>query len=254
MPPSRKDLAAWATRLSGEPVTAQLKELSTGVIFCRLLESGRPGSVETRKLMTSTRSEADAVTNLKLFMAGLEKSDPTGELAGSVEVENLAKGQPQATLRMLQHMYSFVGGDAESAAARGAGGALAPVDGNTRSSRRTARKPPAKGGKGKAAQAEEEEEEAPPPTPGTTNAMAAVAALTASLDPALAAQQSVAARHQGVVQDLQEERDFYLTKLRLVESAAEDAADAEEGDRALAERVLKILRCHEDAVCLLAAV
>jgi hypothetical protein len=251
-PPSRKDLAAWASDLSGETVTSQLKELSTGVVLCRLLESGRPGSIETRKMMTSTRSEADAVTNLKLFSAGLEKLDPTGEMAAQCEVENVARGQPQATLRLMQLVFSFLNdGDASSAT----GSALAPIDGNARASgRRAPRKPAGKGAgrKGKSAEVCDADEEAPPPTPCGTKSAAAVAELAATLDPAIAAQLRAAQRRQEELQGLREERDFYLTKLRLIEAVAEDAA-AGSGECTVADRILQILHCREDEVGALGA-
>jgi len=255
MPPSRKDLAAWASELSGDAVTAQLKELSTGVVLCRLLEAGRPGSIETRKMMTSTRSEADAVTNLKLFSAGLEKLDPSGEMAAQCEVENVAKGQPQATLRLMQLVFAFLNdhaGDATSAT----GSALAPIDGNARAAgRRAARKPAGKGAvrKGTSTEACDADEEAPPPTPCGTKSAAAIAELAANLDPAIAAQLRAAQRRQEELQGLREERDFYLTKLRLIETVAEDAAADSGGDCTVASRVLKILHCHEDEVGLLGA-
>jgi hypothetical protein len=250
MPPSRKDLAVWASDLSGEAVSAQLKELSTGVVLCRLLEAGRPGSIETRKMMTSTRSEADAVTNLKLFMAGLEKLDPTGEMAAQCEVENVAKGQPQATLRLMQLVFSFLNEDGTSAT----GSAFAAIDGNARASgRRAARKPAAKGAarKGKSAEVNDDEE-APPPTPCGVKSAAAVAELAGNLDPAVAAQMRAAQRRQEELQGLREERDFYLTKLGLIEAVTADAV-AESVDCAVAARVLKILHCHEDEVGVLGA-
>mmetsp|Transcript_6441 Transcript_6441/g.20110 ORF Transcript_6441/g.20110 Transcript_6441/m.20110 type:complete len:263 (+) Transcript_6441:132-920(+) len=250
MPPSRKDLAAWATELSGESVTAQLKELSTGVVLCRILEAGRPGSIETRKLMTSTRSEADAVVNLKLFMAGLEKLDPTGSMAAQCEVENVAKGQPQATLRLMQLVYSFLnaGSDGNTDAVTGHGGVLAPVDGNMKAaSRHGARKQMGKptARKGKRPIGDDADEEAPPPTPNTLSNTTVMIDFATTLDPAIQAQQEAAKRRQEAVQALMEERDFYLNKLRMIEGAVMEASSRQEGCPT-ATRVLNILHCHED--------
>ena len=103
---SRKELSEWAASLSGHSVSRELKELSTGVVLCHLVEAARPGSVEIRKLATM-RSGSDTIANLKLLSVALERVDPSGELAAACDVPLLAKGQPQATLALLQKLHSY---------------------------------------------------------------------------------------------------------------------------------------------------
>mmetsp|Transcript_28901 Transcript_28901/g.92891 ORF Transcript_28901/g.92891 Transcript_28901/m.92891 type:complete len:239 (-) Transcript_28901:26-742(-) len=228
---SRKELSEWAASLSGHSVSRELKELSTGVVLCHLVEAARPGSVEIRKLATM-RSGSDTIANLKLLSVALERVDPSGELAAACDVPLLAKGQPQATLALLQKLHSYFNAENNAELA---------ADGNSRSRSAAAEK--------KRTRVKPVDAAAEPAAPAGAETLTSAA--LAELQPALAARRAAAERRAAEMQQLRDERDFYLRKLSLIERAVSRAGNGEgeaegAGVGALAAEVQRILRCPEE--------
>ena len=171
---SRKELSEWAASLSGHSVSRELKELSTGVVLCHLVEAARPGSVEIRKLATM-RSGSDTIANLKLLSVALEKVDPSGELGAACDVPLLAKGQPQATLALLQKLHSYFNAENNAELA---------ADGNSRSCSAPAEK--------KRTRVKPVDAAAEPAAPAGAETLTSAA--LAELQPALAARRAAAER------------------------------------------------------------
>jgi len=171
---SRKELSEWAASLSGHSVSRELKELSTGVVLCHLVEAARPGSVEIRKLATM-RSGSDTIANLKLLSVALERVDPSGELAAACDVPLLAKGQPQATLALLQKLHSYFNAENNAELA---------ADGNSRSRSAAAEK--------KRTRVKPVDAAAEPAAPAGAETLTSAA--LAELQPALAARRAAAER------------------------------------------------------------
>eukprot|EP00316_Scyphosphaera_apsteinii_P005680 CAMPEP_0119342222 /NCGR_PEP_ID=MMETSP1333-20130426/104249_1 /TAXON_ID=418940 /ORGANISM="Scyphosphaera apsteinii, Strain RCC1455" /LENGTH=260 /DNA_ID=CAMNT_0007354391 /DNA_START=29 /DNA_END=811 /DNA_ORIENTATION=+ len=122
-PASRHVLADWASQISGSQVTNSLdKHTTTGVLFCQLFEAIKPGSIDMRKMNARAQAESDSIANFKLLQAAFERHK-MDHLQG-ISITSLAKGQPQATLELLQEFHKMHVGETECSSA------LAPIDGN----------------------------------------------------------------------------------------------------------------------------
>uniref|UniRef100_A0A7S0Q439 Calponin-homology (CH) domain-containing protein n=1 Tax=Coccolithus braarudii TaxID=221442 RepID=A0A7S0Q439_9EUKA len=233
-PPSRKELATWASQLLGHRVNQTIdKQFANGVAFCKLLDVIRPGSVELRKMNPKAIAESDAMNNFKVLQAALHKL----YIYNAIDLTLLARGQPQETLALLQHLHGMHVGD---------GGALTQIDGNVaegRGARKRRAEPPSAMGKREgtcrsfAHQSTPRPADAPVSAASPAGSAAVEAALRSQLDQARARERHLVAQ----VRALGEERDFYLVKLDLVEEACE-ARDCSQ----LPKRIRRILRCTEE--------
>jgi hypothetical protein len=135
--PSRAVISRWLTEVAGEPIgTAPEKRCANGVLYCKLLDSVRPGVVNMAKVNLAD-SEHASLANYRLLSAGLEKAGVTNPIDSAL----LSKGQPQATLELLHRLFALSG---QQAPAKG----LAPLDPNAfdeggRRGKRRAGAPPA---------------------------------------------------------------------------------------------------------------
>tara|TARA_B110001452_G_scaffold50214_1_gene38366 strand:- start:701 stop:1522 length:822 start_codon:yes stop_codon:yes gene_type:complete len=252
--PSRKDLSDWATHACGQRVTTKLEtECSSGVVYCKLLDAVRPGAVDMTKLKDKP-SESENLNNFRVLQSGFEKLG----ISQTIDVAQLARGQPQATLEMLQKLFALKSEEGEEVS-RG----LAPIDPNVEpgsgpatrkrraatsnaASKRPARPTPSAAflsrheslrGAGEQdasrAGANAEEDAADEPAPGS---------LAATLKAQLVEAREALRASRAEVSDITEERDFYFDKLERIEVAAEQADSGE----VPASTLLLILHAEEE--------
>eukprot|EP00965_Chrysotila_dentata_P072079 2381299-Pleurochrysis_carterae.AAC.1 len=110
-PPSRKEVAEWASQHCGHPVTQLERQCASGVIYCQLFDAVRPGVLDSSKVkFTAHLSQHETLSNYKVLQESFEK---IGDLA-SLDVEKLARGQPQATLELLHKIYGLSTSESEA--------------------------------------------------------------------------------------------------------------------------------------------
>ena len=260
MPGQRANLIE-AAEASGHSGGLTLKNLQSGVIFCRMLEQYRPKSVPLRKLNDNATNETDYLSNFRLLQAGIDKlnsseQDKFGFIKN--DIDNLTKGQPQALNELLQRMVALkvegvmvptkemenaslnAGGGTKRRRAKGGLASVAEAcsspfkrtkSATDQSGSRLLGEPMLPGTAAPVAEDMEEEEEAAP--------TAAEAALRDQM-----ARQT--ARHLVEMRALREERDFYLRKLEAVEGAASALGEEQCGT------ILTIL-VSRTAICLVCA-
>ena len=104
-----------------------------------MVDHERPGTIDMRKVNLSA-DDKNALGNYKALEAALSK---IGVDRNSMDIQNLTKGQPQATLELLQTLHQhLVGGGGEADTPRGAMSSLDPnVEGSAGSRKRKAALP-----------------------------------------------------------------------------------------------------------------
>ena len=112
---SRRELTRWASEVSGGPVTNLEKQCCTGAIYCQMVEAARPGVVDMRKVNLDA-DKNNALGNYKALQVALGK---IGVEAGSMDIQNLTNGQPQATMDLLQSLHQHLGGEGAAQTPRG---------------------------------------------------------------------------------------------------------------------------------------
>ena len=117
--PSRAVLSRWMTDVAGVPVSGKPEKLcSNGALFCQLLEAVAPGSLNLQKVNQTANAEHQSLANYRILQSGLDKAGVTAPIDSSL----LCKGQPQATLDLLNRLFALSG--------QPAGKGLAPLDAN----------------------------------------------------------------------------------------------------------------------------
>ena len=99
-----------AAEASGHQTGLTLKNLQSGVVFCRMLESYRPKTVNVGRLHEAATTETDYLSNFRLLQAGIDKlnsseQDKFGFIKN--EMVDLTKGKPQALNMLLQRMTAL---------------------------------------------------------------------------------------------------------------------------------------------------
>ncbi len=246
---SRQVLSKWASDVAGRKITGFDKTTTaSGVLFCELLNSARPSSVDMGKVKSDAVAEHDYMGNYRALEAGLEKIG----VPWKIDVQSLAKGNPGASLEMLHRIFSLVGDTStHSAPARSGLSSLDPnsigADGSRAAKRKVAPdgKPAGKRGKaasGAAGVAEDEvgaEAQQPPPPPPPN-------ALELSLRSQLEEARAELAESRAESRELREELDFYVLKLEMIEDACVSLAPAE-----AAAKVQLLLSAEEDALAVM---
>jgi len=133
---SRRELTRWASEVSGGPVTNLEKQCCTGAIYCQMVEAARPGVVDMRKVNLDA-DKNNALGNYKALQVALGK---IGVEAGSMDIQNLTNGQPQATMDLLQSLHQHLGGEGAAQTPRGLSN-LDPSAANSGSRKRKAALP-----------------------------------------------------------------------------------------------------------------
>ena len=100
---SRKELSRWVAEVTQQSVTQLEKTCASGAVYCLLLDSARPGSVDMRKVSLSAEAST-AYGNYRALGNALSKLGL--EKARSVDTQLLQKGQPQATIELLQTLHA----------------------------------------------------------------------------------------------------------------------------------------------------
>ena len=103
------------------------KDCASGVLpITRLLNTLHPNAVDARKMNRNASTEDQFLQNYKILEAAFRKLgiEQAAALVNN-SAEQLAKGQPQSTLELMQNMYAMAGADG---AERPRG--LAPLDPN----------------------------------------------------------------------------------------------------------------------------
>ena len=108
---SRRELTRWASDVSGGRVTNLEKQCCTGAIYCQMIEASRPGVVDMRKVNLDA-DQNNALGNYKALQVALGK---IGVESASMDIQNLTKGQPQATMDLLQSLHQHLGAEAVGA-------------------------------------------------------------------------------------------------------------------------------------------
>ena len=223
---SRKELARWASEVTGQRVTQLEKQCASGTIYCQLVEAARPGSVDMRKVDRA----GDALGNYKALENALAKIGL--EQARSMDIQMLQKGQPQATIDLLQTLHQALVGDDEVETPRGKAGLTSidpnAIDGAVSSRKRKAALPSARPARKarSAATVDEQmaaaEEEQPPPPPPESSEPAPVGVEQAELEHSRAR----LAQSQCEVRNLKDEMRFYHRKLERIEDACQGLSPA----------------------------
>ena len=104
---SRRELTRWAAEVSGGRVTNLEKQCCTGAIYCQMIEASRPGVVDMRKVNLDA-DQNNALGNYKALQVALGK---IGVESASMDIQSLTKGQPQATMDLLQSLHQHLGGE-----------------------------------------------------------------------------------------------------------------------------------------------
>lgn len=185
-----------------------------------MVDHERPGTIDMRKVNLSA-DDKNALGNYKALEAALSK---IGVDRNSMDIQNLTKGQPQATLELLQTLHQhLVGGGGEADTPRGAMSSLDPnVEGSAGSRKRKAALPggPRQARKARSAAKVDEEMAAVPEAPAE-EAGAAVEAEAKRAEGLHAALQEAAARlrqSEHEARSAREEADFYYSKLVRIEA------------------------------------
>ena len=237
-----RQLAKWATEVSATEVSASgfPKTCVSGALYCQLLNSARPNSIDMGKVKLDTLDESQFLLNYKALAAALEKVGSPGPVDSTL----LSKGNPAETLAMLTRIYGLINEASTHLMP------LGEVDANAgESSGRAARgkrkaapaAAPAKRGRAAAAAAASPAPpppaEAPPPPPDTPTPSAAEAALRMQLERA----RDALAVSQAEQRNLHEEKQFYVRKLELIDDACITLSPTE-----LPDEVQRVLRANED--------
>ena len=123
---SKRELQAWVSDTTGEQCSNLNKDCASGVLPITLLNTLHPNAVDARKMNRNASTEDQFLQNYKILEAAFRKLgiEQAAALVNN-SAEQLAKGQPQSTLELMQNMYAMAGADG---AERPRG--LAPLDPN----------------------------------------------------------------------------------------------------------------------------
>jgi RP/EB family microtubule-associated protein len=247
---SKRELQAWVSDTTGEQCSNLNKDCASGVLPITLLNTLHPNAVDARKMNRNASTEDQFLQNYKILEAAFRKLgiEQAAALVNN-SAEQLAKGQPQSTLELMQNMYAMAGADGAerprglapldpnalgggaAAAARGkrAGGGAAPKAKRAAKGAGDVPEPPAP----TEAPAETEEE---PPAPAGPSACEVL--------------ESQLAEAREEAEFAKEEAAFYFRKLELAQELCERSA-TEGRSAACAPAVLRLLFMSEEEIACL---
>ena len=99
---SKNELLSWASKLLDLELST-LEEMSTGAIFCQLLDACHPGTVKLNKVNWKANSETDYISNFKIFQQGLL----TNDINKPIDINRLSKGKQYDLNELLQWIYGY---------------------------------------------------------------------------------------------------------------------------------------------------
>ena len=106
---SKRELQAWVSDTTGEQCSNLNKDCASGVLPITLLNTLHPNAVDARKMNRNASTEDQFLQNYKVLEAAFRKLgiEQAAALVNN-SAEQLAKGQPQSTLELMQNMYAMV--------------------------------------------------------------------------------------------------------------------------------------------------
>ena len=99
---SKNELLSWASKLLDLELTS-FEEMSTGAVFCQLLDACHPGSVRLNKVNWKANCETDYISNFKIFQQGLVAND----IYKPIDINRLTKGKQYDLNELLQWIYGY---------------------------------------------------------------------------------------------------------------------------------------------------
>jgi hypothetical protein len=100
--PSKKEMLSWASIILDLKIDC-IEQLTTGAIFCQLLDACNPGSVRMNKVNWSANNENEYINNFKVFQQGLIENN----LQKDININRLSKGKQQELNDLLQWIYAY---------------------------------------------------------------------------------------------------------------------------------------------------
>ena len=95
-------MLSWASIILDIKIDS-IEQLTTGAIFCQLLDACNPGSVRMNKVNWSANNENEYINNFKVFQQGLIENN----LQKDININRLSKGKQQELNDLLQWIYAF---------------------------------------------------------------------------------------------------------------------------------------------------
>ena len=99
---SKNELLSWASKLLDLELTS-FEEMSTGAVFCQLLDACHPGSVRLNKVNWKANCETDYISNFKIFQQGLVANN----IYKPIDINRLTKGKQYDLNELLQWIYGY---------------------------------------------------------------------------------------------------------------------------------------------------
>ena len=99
---SKNELLSWASKLLDLELTS-FEEMSTGAVFCQLLDACHPGTVRLNKVNWKANCETDYISNFKIFQQGLVAND----IYKPIDINRLTKGKQYDLNELLQWIYGY---------------------------------------------------------------------------------------------------------------------------------------------------
>ena len=241
---SKAVLCKWATDVCGSSVGKQLaleKQLSNGAIYCQLMESAVPGSINMAKVNLAADADYKALPNFKLLEAALHKAG----MEQPLDVPMLSKATWATHYALLNQIYALAPPGTPALAGRVA---MRQIDGNSLDDQGSRGAGKRGGSKRQLLGTKRPADEVAGAAEEAAAAEAAEAALAAA--PSAEADELRAQLEQmrldldtsrAEAHSLREEADFYIAKLELIEEACVRHPPAEVG-----AAVLGVLHSSED--------
>jgi len=98
----RKELTNWI-RHYFEPAFQKVEDCANGVVYCQILQSIYPGSVQMGKVKMCAKTEVDFIHNFKVLQAGFNKK----KIDRYIDVDKLTKRSFQFNMEFLQFMKAY---------------------------------------------------------------------------------------------------------------------------------------------------
>ena len=102
--PSKKEMLSWASTILDLKIEC-IEQLTTGAIFCQLLDACHPGSVRMNKVKWRANNEDEYLYNFKIFQQGLTENN----LVKEININRLSTGKQQELNDLLQWIYVYYG-------------------------------------------------------------------------------------------------------------------------------------------------
>ena len=96
-------LLSWASTVLELNELKNLNQLTTGAVFCQLLDACHPNTVRMNKVNWKAKCENDYISNFKLFQEGLNKNN----IQKLIDVQRLIKGTQSKLTELLQWIYGY---------------------------------------------------------------------------------------------------------------------------------------------------